>query len=176
MADDFYSDFTGQTYSKSEFINILTKRIKKDLRNRNPLKLKQTYALYENGAKTQIISLFLEIIFKKRLDLVILPSDSKLQANNLDFLGDDCLETYISKRLGIFFKSQNISNLTDNKINILRTITYKELVQIKNIFNISGTLENENLEFVEKLNEEYSQTKASLLKSFNHIDYLLRLK
>ncbi|MBN1175142.1 hypothetical protein JXA48_00715 [Candidatus Woesearchaeota archaeon] len=172
MSQDYYSDFTGQKYSKTDFIGLLTKRIKKDLRINNPLDMELNYCLHENGVKTQIISELLGNIFEKRLNLIIIPKNEDLIKDSI-LLDDSFLEEYVAKKTTVFFKGEEINKLKDDGVPVFRTITFEELKQLKNIFSIDGDLDNNSLEFVEKLNEEYSQTKSSFLKSFNYISKLL---
>lgn len=172
MSKEYYSDFTGQNYSKTAFIDLLVRRIKKDLRNNNPFDMKLNYCLYENGVLTQIVTLLLAKIFENRLNLIIIPKNEALFGDSV-LLDDSYLEKYVAKKTKVFFENKESRDLKDIGVPILRTITFEEINQLKNLFEIKGVLEKETLEFVENLNEEYSQTKSSFLKSFNHINKLL---
>lgn len=172
MTKDYYSDFTEEKYSKSDFTALLVRRIKKDLRNNVALDMKQNYVLFENEPITQIIAKLIEMMFENRLDLVIVENNFKLEGDLIVF-DDSHLEKYVSKRLNVFFKKKGVDNLKSAAIPIIRTITYAELNQLKEIFEIDGEIEKESLEFVDKLNEKYSQTKTSFLKSFNYISKIL---
>jgi hypothetical protein len=173
MSKEYYSNFTEQKYSKTDFIALLTKRIKKYLRKNTPLDMKTNYCLYEKGALTKIIVELLTEIFEKRLNLIIVPEKSEIIKESV-LLDDSYLEKYVAKRTKVFFERQNIKKLKENNIPILKTITFLELSQLKELFNIEGKLEEESLGFIENLNHKYSQTKSSFLKSFNHINKLLK--
>lgn len=173
MSKEYYSDFTGQKYSKNAFIDVLTKRIKKDLRINNPLDIKKNYYLEENSPITKIIANLIEEIFEKRLNLIIIPKKETLLVDLIK-LDDSYLEKYVANKTKVFFDNKEIDDLKKVDIPIIRTITFEEIKQLKEIYEIEGNIEKETLEFVEDLNKEYIQTKSSFLKSFNHIEKLLK--
>ena len=169
---DYVSDFTDQTYGKSDFLAMITKRIKKDLRNNEKIDLKRSYYLEDKGVKTEIAVSILGMIFANRLDVVIIPKGESLDksARKID---DTYLEEYIKDNLEVFFKRKNIDELKSDSIPILRSITYNELKQLKEIFEIDGEIEKGSLEFVEGLQQKYKQTKSSFLRSITYIKEIL---
>lgn len=171
MSKDYHSQITGEDYSKADFIQLLLKRIKKDLRNNESLDMNQNYALLDCGVLSSLCVLILKELFEGRLNVIIVPEYEQIE--NVILLDDSYLEKYLLKRIDVFFNKDNLEKLKSDKIPILRSISYDELIQLKNIFEVEGLIEKETNEFIEKLNSKYSQTKSSFLKSFVNIDNLL---
>lgn len=171
MAGEYYSDFTQESYLRSNFLDLILKRVKKDLKNNNPLDISKDYVLYDRGIQTKIAAKILGLVFGERLTLAIIPMGEKMLSDAI-LLNDLYLEEYVSKKLGVFFENKELDDLKKNSISILRTITYNEMKNLKDIFSIEDGFERTSLEFVENLHKQYSQTKTSFLKSFNFIEQL----
>ena len=49
MAEEFYSDFTQKHYSKGDFIKLIEKRVRKDLRIEEQLDSSKAYFILDDG-------------------------------------------------------------------------------------------------------------------------------
>lgn len=164
----YTSDLTGNDYSKKEFLELLEKRVRKHLRIEKNIEVRRKYALLDTGKlDTELLLHYLEKIFNKRLTITLIDSTEDVREDE-ELLVADCLETYASKRLNIFFNKEDIKGLEYENAP-LRMISAQEVNtagQLLELHREPVSIENE---FIEELHKKYGQTKTSLLKSFDHL-------
>ena len=191
----YYSDFTRQNYSSKEFLRLIEKRFRKELRIEENIKLKdekgnkKKYLILDDGRlSTLILNKLLRNTFGEHIELELIEKKDKNsnkennnkdnKKNNLDnktnIISSDCLEEYITKRLKVFFENKNLTTLTEKTINPLKIITADEIKQLGTILKLNGELPKKEHEFITKLQEQYPQTKTSLVKSFDFINKLIQ--
>ncbi len=174
MTKLFTSDITNQKYTSKEFLRLIEKRIRKHFRIEKTINIKEKYFLLnDHSANFEINKYFLEVIFNNRLEIeginsiqALKTNNEKLQEPNIIF--NFHLEEFIGTRLEVFFKDKEINNLK-KIIAPLRVISQEEMKQLCEILKIKKPLTKTNNYFIEELQKIYSQTKNSLLKSFDAI-------
>lgn len=162
----FHSDFTCQYYSRNDFLRTILSRVRKDIKLQGGLAMETIYLVSATGLLTQeVLVKLLEEIFSGRLRIV------RSASADATVLGTSCLEEYLDQRLDIFFSGKDISGLQRTIIHPLRTVSKEELLQLAQIFAVTGTAPTVHNEFIERLQASYKQTKPSLLKSFLSIEH-----
>ena len=161
----FHSDFTCQYYSKNDFLRLIEQRVKKELRLTGELDFGTSYYVPKDGSLTaEVLVALLTHIFAERITLVREPTD------DVATLDTHCLEEYLIDRVNVFFNGQDISNLKRSVRMPLRVVSAEEIVQLATCFGVQGSAPKVDNVFIDKLQEQYKQTKPSLLKSFMHIE------
>lgn len=169
---EFESDYTNDTYTRGEFLKLIEKRIRKELRTQNLISLDKNYVVIDDGrVSSKLVVNFLESIFGGRLKLIVLDNEENIIEDSI-VLSSDCLDEYVSKRLEVFFNQGDVSLLLQKKIMPLKVITKKEIEQLAKILSLEGKLPEADNKFIKALQDQYPQTKASLVKSFDYITSL----
>ncbi|PIN80044.1 hypothetical protein COV13_04260 [Candidatus Woesearchaeota archaeon CG10_big_fil_rev_8_21_14_0_10_32_9] len=154
-------EYAGLKYCKRHFIELITKRIRKDLRAREEITLDKTYYLLkENTPEFILTKYFLERIFGKYLKLTevnTIKTKNMIIATNLDMETKQFLESYFTN-----------TKYVEKHIRPLRTVTKEEIEKLCEILNIKGK-PKKGLEFLEKIDNKYPGSKFSVLRSINHL-------
>ena len=176
---NYHSNYTNKDYSKTDFLRLIEKRVRKELRIAKDIDFSTTYLLVKDGRKsTKILEKILRNIFGERLDLQLVSQeehDKKTRGamgKTTMILSSDCLEEYITKRLEVFFKNEHLDVLFSQEITPLKVVSAEEIKQLAEIFSLQGSDPSEENVFIKELHEQYPQTKTSLVKSFEFISSL----
>jgi len=156
------SDFTKQEYSTQDFLKLIERRIRKEIRQNDLISIKKSYFLSEKKSlQSNVLTYFLKQIFEERINL-----------EGTISISTDYLELFIEKRLSVFLEAKPPQELFDKTITPLRSITEHEIKEVAKILNIAGEFIPVHNEIIFDLQEKYSQSKPSFLKSFSNIQEL----
>jgi len=169
---NYTSDFTGESYDQKKFLEVVEKRVRKELRVHSELDVKLNYALIDdNRLSTKVLLFLLDNIFSGRLTVALFEKKEDSSKGTIE-LCSDVLEEYISKRLEAFFNKGKLDELLGTVITPLKIVTAHEIEEIAKIKDFDGVSPEKESEFITKLHDKYPQTKMSMVKSFNFLQNL----
>jgi len=153
-------EYAGLKYCKRHFIELITKRIRKDLRTREEIDLnKKYYLLRENSPEFILTKYFLERIFEKHLmieEVTKIKQKNMIITTNLDIEAKNFLESYFTNKKYI-----------EKHIRLLRTVTKEEIEKLCEVLDIKGR-PKKGLAFLETIDKKYPGSKFSVLRSIDH--------
>ncbi|MFP4523681.1 MAG: hypothetical protein ACOCQQ_00740 [Candidatus Nanoarchaeia archaeon] len=168
----YYSDITGQSYSANEFLHMLEKRVRKHLRVTLKFNPKQAYIVYQkNEVASHLLKYLFSSLFQSRLDILFIDSSagiSKEKYQNRIVISDDILETFLAKKIRVFFQQQKIEPILKTVIAPVQCVSILELnnyAKIKHLSKVSLPQTSEQ-DFISFVQDKYPQTKSSMLKTF----------
>jgi hypothetical protein len=158
-----WQEYTGRNYCDSHFLEIMEKRIRKNLRINRIINIKKEYVLMEDEENKHLITeYFLKKIFQNRLKI---KKQNKLKEKNNDLtILSSTLDNEAEELLNYFMLAKEISQ---KAIKPLSVITNEELIQISKSLEIKLRLEKSNHE---ELTKKEPQLLFSLHKSKEFID------
>lgn len=159
------------------FINIIQKRVKKELRNKWNFKKDQRILIVENDTKEGKVNVYLAQLITNKLPALIdiknnVDLDKELDNYDIIFIPwslDNEVEEFLSE---VFKNEIFISKYKSKVIKLLRGLSEEEIEMIAKIKNISF-IEEEKSElekFIENIEKKYPGSKFALLKSKEIID------
>ena len=160
----YSSDFTQETYSRPNFVHLLSHRVRKDWRINKVFDKQKKYALVDDGKlTTNLLKKLIGDVFAGHFNLQLLKS-TETAPSDYCLICSNCLDTYLAQRLNVFLEKKDFDVFTE--LSPLRTLTKKECEQLADIWQIIGEAIPEEDELIKHLHEKYDQTKQSMLKSF----------
>lgn len=154
-----------QNYCDKHFIELVEKRVRKEIRKHYEVDFQKKYELYNDGsAEYEILNYFLNSIFENNLPIKTIKrykdEDTVFQPTNL--------ENEIGKFMQTFFQNKDFE--FTNTLKPLRVVPLKEIKELKRILNIEKPVTNKHNAFIEELQKKYPSTKFSILKSLKHFE------
>jgi len=154
--------FGERSYCDRHFLDMISKRVRKDLRINQNLDVKQKYHLKkEKTHEYALTKYFLDNIFKGYLNYNSKSKKNLILSGSLDETTDEFLHTFLKNK-----KTKNLA------ITPLRTVLQIEMKELCRILKIKFVARKNN-ELSEKLEIMYPGTKFSILRS---LDYLNKKK
>jgi len=154
-------EYAGLKYCKKHFIELITKRIRKDLRIREEINPNKKYRILKESTPEFILTkYFLERIFEKHLiieETTELKTKNMIVATNLDVEAKNFLESYFTN-----------NKYVEKHIRPLRTVTKEEIEKLCEVLNIKGQPKN-GLIFLDNIDNKYPGSKFSVLRSIDHL-------
>ncbi len=152
------STYTNRTYCDSHFMEMISRRIRKDLRVSQKIDIKKEYGFARSTShETAIAKHFLSEIFGGRL---------KLSKNSPNAIMPRSLDKEVKEFLEEFLENKESKQ---HLLNPLRTVLEEEIKEICRILGIRYPKNNETNEILESIEEKYPGTKFSLMKSMKEI-------
>ncbi|MFT4311182.1 MAG: hypothetical protein ACMXX7_00995 [Candidatus Woesearchaeota archaeon] len=149
----------SQPYCQPHFLQIIEKRIKKELKNK--LDLKKEYAiLKEDTAQFEINYHFLKKIFYKLKIKTVKSKNYQINNKCLDEISQEFLEAFTCNK-----------KIIKEKISPLKNITLEDIQHLKKILGIKFKIKTSK-DFLKDLDNKYPGTKFSVLKSYDFIKNL----
>ncbi|MCC7574713.1 hypothetical protein KO361_03925 [Candidatus Woesearchaeota archaeon] len=161
-----WTDHTNQTFCENHFLELIEKRIRKNLRINKTINIKnkeQEYYLKENKENTHLITkYFLKKIFQDKLKITNKEKKEIISSKTLNDEAEELLNFFMNKK-----------EITKQEIKPLNVITDEELKKIAEILNIKITIKPKKHE---ELTKKDPQILFSTLKSKEFIEQRLRKK
>lgn len=160
-------EYAGLKYCEKHFLELIEKRIRKELRTKENIDIKQEQTiLKEKSPEYELTKYFLKKIFKERLKLkdTIKKTKNTILPTNLDVEAAKFLNSYFENKT---YKEENPKPL--------RIVTKEEIKLLCQILKIKGAPKKGN-EFLDNLEEKYVGSKFSVLRSMDHFEKIKRKK
>ncbi len=159
------------------FIDVVEKRVKKELRNKWKFKKDQRILIIEDETKEGKVSSYLAKLVTKDLPLFIEIKkniDLNKESDNYDVIFIPwSLDNEIQSFLGNIFGNKEIELEKNNKIiKLLKNLSEEEIEMVAKVKNISFIKKevSELKQFIENIEKKYPGSKFALLKSKDIIE------
>lgn len=160
--------YVNRQYCKRHFLELIEKRIRKDIRTNNKLDLRKKYLLLNDSSKEFFLArYFLKKIFGDYLKI----NEVKKHKNQKNLIIPTNLDREINNDFEKFIKNKKIVN--NNQIKILSNLLEGEIFLAAKLLNIKHSKKKEGQNYlIEKTEELYPGIKFSLKKSLDFIKNL----
>lgn len=157
------STYTDRRYCDKHFMEMISKRIRKNMRTSKEIDVKREYSLVRTTPhETMIAKHFLKEIFNGRLKTKETSNPTKstplIVPRSLDKEAKEFLEEFLENKKG-----------RQTQINPLRVVLEEEIKEISKILGIKYSENKETNKILETMEAEYPGTKFSLMKSMEEI-------
>ncbi len=153
------STYTNRRYCDRHFMEMISRRIRKDLRISQKINIKKEYAIAKTtDHETRIAMHFLSEIFGGRLKVSNTAKDNVIRPRSLDKETNDFLEEFLENK-----ESRSLP------VNPLRVVLEEEIREISGILGINYAENKDKNSITEAIDSKYPGTKFSLMKSMEEI-------
>lgn len=152
--------YTNITYSKQDFLTIIEKRVRKNLRIKKKIKGKSVEILNDQSKEFFMAKLLLENIFGKHLEI------KEVRKSNKKTLIPTNLDREIKEKLSIYFSNKKLKG---NEIKILDNVLEEEIIIFCKLHTIRIGKKEEKNELIETIEKSQPGTKFAMAKSFEKI-------
>ncbi|RJQ18134.1 hypothetical protein C4573_00230 [Candidatus Woesearchaeota archaeon] len=158
--------YTPIAYKESQFMDIIEKRVRKEIRKYGYFKAKEKVYVLDDGSKEFAVSVsMLKGIFK---DVLTLLPVKKLNAKKIIIPWN--LEREITEKFSCFLEHKKFPKRKKNHIYLLKCVLDEELEVYAKLKKLSYTPKKEPChQIIEEMQKQHPETKFSLYRSFEQL-------
>ena len=159
-------DYGQRWYCRNHFLEMIEKRVRKEIRKFYSVDFDETYYVYDDGsAAFEVMKYFTDNIFDDYLDIHV----SKDIENSQYYFEPVTMEEALENMIQAFFENRSFNFSKTKKP--LRVVMGEEIKILTDILDIDREVEHVDHEFIEKMQEKYSSSKFSMLKSLKYFQH-----
>jgi hypothetical protein len=156
-------EYAGKNYCETHFMELMEKRVRKNLRVREIIDVKKEYFLIDDGSsEARLTEYFLNKIFKGYLKIKIVKKQTKQSAKNVEQIFSTNLDEQAALFLDSFLK--NKKQKEEKKVMPLEVLMQKEIELLCKILKIKF-IPRIKKDILEDLEKRHPGTKFSLFQS-----------
>lgn len=149
--------YTNITYSEQNFLTMIEKRVRKNLRIKKKVKGKSVEILNDQSKEFFMTKLLLENIFGKHLEI------KEVRKSNKKTLIPTNLDREIKEKLANYLNNKKAK---EKKTKILDNVLEEEIIIFCKLHKIRIGKKEEKNELIESIEKAQSGTKFAMAKSF----------